>query len=136
MLWVEERLLEWSDWARGNHLSQPQSNPLADMIRRAAGEVRGRDLDMPYELTFSIEATDKAVAMLKLQNRRYKRLIMRYWMGRVPVFEISADMRMSEERVREMLLRAHGQVGRNIYTAEETLTKRNNSEKLRSSARG
>ena len=122
MQWVGERLRQWSDWARGNQLTKPQTNPLADMMRIAAGEVPGRDLDMPYDLTLEIELTDKAVARLREQNPKYKRIIMRHWMGHVPLFEIAADMRSSELRARELLGRAELQVGRNIMVMEQDLT--------------
>ena len=122
MRWFEDRLKEWSDWARGNQLSKPQGNVLADMMRIAAGEVPGRDLDVPYDLTFAIEATDKAVARLRDQNPKYRRIIMRYWMGHLPIFEIARELRSSEERARELLTRAESQVGRNIIMIEEGLT--------------
>ena len=122
MKWISERLGQWSDWARGNPLTPKQTNPLADMMKRAAGDVPGRDLDVPYEMTIEVELTDKAVGRLRDQNPRYKRVIMKYWMGHAPVHEIAHEMHVTEERAKEMLMRAELQVGRNILTLEEGLT--------------
>ena len=118
MLWVQQRLRTWSDWARGNQLVRTQGNPLAAMMRIAAGEIPGRDLDVPYDLTPEIEATEKAIAQLRSQNPRYKRLIMRFWLGHVPLFEIAAELRVSDDWAKEMLRRAEAQVGRNILQLE------------------
>jgi hypothetical protein len=122
MKWISARLGQWSDWARGNPLTPKQTNPLADMIKRAAGEVPGRDLSIPYELTIEIEMTDKAVGRLREQNPSYKRVIMKYWMGHSPIFEIAREFRVSESKAKEMLMRAELQVGRNILTLEQGLT--------------
>ena len=136
MKWIAQRLEAWSDWARGTPLTKKQGNPLADMIRRAAGEVHGRDLDIPYELTIEIEMTDKAVGRLKGQNPKYKRIIMKYWMGRDPIHELARELRVSEERTKELLMRAQLQVGRNILTLEEGLTDGLFGRKIRSASRG
>lgn len=122
MKWIVVRLQDWSDWARGSSLTKKQGNPLADMIRRAAGEVPGRDLDIPYDMTIEVELTDKAVGKLRGQNTRYKRIIMRHWMGHIPVHELAHDLMCSEDRTKELLLRAQLQVGRNILMLEEGLT--------------
>ena len=132
MQWVAGRLKEWSDWARGNQFTKSQTNPLADMMRIAAGEVPGRDLDIPYDMIPSIEMTDKAVAQLRQQNSRYKRIIMRYWMGHVPIFEIASEIRSSEIRAKELLGRAELQVGRNIIVLETDLTESRFRRKIRS----
>lgn len=120
--WVQDRLIDWSDWARGNQLLKRDIHPLAAMIRRAAGEMQGRDLSVPYDLTFELECVDKAVARLRQQNPRYKRLIMRRYMGRVQIQQLARDLHQSEERVKEMLVRAEAQVGRNIHQVEIDLT--------------
>jgi len=119
MHWVEDRLKQWSDWARGNQLVPKQTNPLADMMRIAAGEVPGRDLDIPYDLIPEIEITEKAIARLRAQNPKYKRLIMRYWLGRVPIFELATELRCDDLRAKELLHRAEFQVGRNIIVLED-----------------
>ena len=131
MLWVEQRLRTWSDWARGNQLLSTQGNPLAAMMRIAAGEIPGRDLDVPYDLTPEIEVTEKAIARLREQNPRYKRIIMRYWLAHVPLFEIAGELRVDDRLAQEILGRAHSQVGRNILMLENGLTesyKRDNFE--------
>lgn len=122
MKWVEDRLREWSDWARGHQFTKRQMNPIAAMIRIAAGEIPGRDLSVPYELTRSVEITDKAIARLKKENARQKRIIMRYWLGRVPLYEIGAELRVSDERAKEMLMRAHLALGRHILELESLTT--------------
>jgi hypothetical protein len=99
------------------------------MMRIAAGEVPGRDLNLPWDLIPEIEFTDKAVARLKQQNPRYKRIIMRYWMGHVPIFVIAAELRSSEDRTKELLQRAEFQVGRNILHLEN-LTETTYSAKI------
>ena len=136
MQWVEERLKQWSDWARGNQLTAPQTNPLADMMRIAAGEVPGRDLDVPYDMLPSIEMTDKAVARLRGQNPKYKRIIMRRWMGHVPIFEIAIELRCDDIRAKELLGRAELQVGRNIILLEQGLTEGLSRRKIRDVVRG
>ena len=136
MKWISERLEQWSDWARGNPLTSKQTNPLADMMRRAAGDVPGRDLDVPYEMTIEIELTDKAVGRLREQNPRYKRVIMKYWMGHAPVHEIAHEMRIGEEIAKLMLMRAELQVGRNILTLERDLTDELFGRKIVRASRG
>jgi hypothetical protein len=136
MQWVEERLRQWSDWARGNQLTNNQQNPLAAMMRIAAGEVPGRDLDVPYDLIPQIEITEKAIARLREQNPRYKRVIMRYWLGRVPVFEIATEFRTDDRRTKEILHRAEAQVGRNIIMLENGLTEEYFKRKMISRKRG
>lgn len=121
MDWVQERLKQWSDWARGNRLISTQNHPLANMMRIAAGEIPGRDLDIPHELIPDIEITEKAIARLRLYNRQGKRLIMRYWLGHVPLFEIATELRVSDRRVKELLHRAEYQLGREILKLEEPL---------------
>jgi hypothetical protein len=122
MIWISTRLGQWSDWARGSHYIKVQTNPLADMMRIAAGEVPGRDLSVPYDMTVEIEQTDKAVAKLRDQNPQYKRIIMKYWMGHDPMYVIADDMKTDESRVKELLMRAQLQVGRNIIMIEQGLT--------------
>ena len=91
------------------------------MMRVAAGEMPARDLDVPVDLTPELEVTEKAIARLKVQNPKYKRLIMRYWLGRVPLYEIAAEYHVDDERIRWMLWRAEAQVGRNMIEIEEKL---------------
>lgn len=122
MQWVQRRLRNWSDWARGNRLTNSAHNPIAAMIQIAAGEMPGRDLSQPHDMSLEIEITDKAVAVLRQHNPKGKRLIMRYWLGRTPVFEIATDLRVSDERAKEMLHRAEAQLGRHILDLEERLT--------------
>lgn len=122
MLWVHNRLRQWSDWARGNQLLSTQGNPLAAMMRIAAGEIPGRDLDVPYDLTPEIEITEKAIACLRAQNPRYKRIIMRYWLARAPLLEIAGELRIDDRLAKEILGRAQAQVGRNILMLENGLT--------------
>ena len=129
MDWVQDRLTEWSNWARSNSLGHNQQHPLASMMRVAAGEVPGRDLTIPYELTTSVEITEKAIARLKRENRLYKRFIMRYWLGRVPIFEIAVESKMSDIRAKEILHRAEYAVGRHIL-ALEALTNGQNDPRM------
>lgn len=116
--WVHVRLYNWAAWARGNKLTPSRSHPLASIIRIAAGESPGRDLNIPYELTPELEVVEKAIARLKVQNPTYKRIIMRYWLGHVPMFEIAAELKTSDERAKEILGRAEAQVARNILELE------------------
>lgn len=91
------------------------------MIRIAAGDMPGRDTSVPWDLTPEIETTEKAIARLRAQNRTYKRVIMRYWLGRVPLFEIAGELRVSDRLAQEILGRAQAQVGRNIRMLEAGL---------------
>ena len=83
-----------------------------------------------------IELTDKAVARLRDQNPKYKRLIMRRWMGHVPIFELAVELRCDDRRAKELLGRAELQVGRNIIMLESGLTEKYFKRKIRSVSSG
>ncbi len=106
------------------------------MIKRAAGENPGRDLSVPYELTIEIEMTDKAVRQLREQSPRYKRVIMKYYMGHTPMHEIARELRIGESMAKEILMRAELQVGRNIMNLEQGLTDEFFGRKIGSASRG
>ena len=132
---VQERLNRWAAWTRGNQLLPVARNVLAEMIRREAGEVPGVDLSVGYQFTFDIEATDKAIARLKLaaeacsgDQRRYlkaaKRVLMSAYLGRMGVPELAAGLDCSEYHVKSMLTYAEDFVARAIPEVEAIMKAR------------
>lgn len=136
-LWAEEtreRLTTWANWTRGNQLVRGSKNVLADMIKRAAGEVPGLDTSVGYEFTFEIEVTDKAVARLKVdaqalpwQRRRYmkqaKRVLMSVYLGRRTPAELARQLNCPAEHIKSQLWFAECYVGRAIPEVEKTVAK-------------
>ena len=111
-------MLEWALWARGSKLTANPQHPLASIIQLAAGENFGHDLSVPDELTPALEAVEKAIAQLNIQNPMYKRIIMRFWLRHVPVHVLASQLGYGEEFTRELIGRAERQVGRNILEIE------------------
>lgn len=129
---IRERLERWANWTRGNQLVRGQKNVLADMIKRAAGEIPGLDSSVGYEFTFDIEVTDKAIARLKVDahgaNRRRrrhlrqaKRVLMSAYLGRRSAAELALQLNCSESHVKALLWFAESYVGRAIPETEKTV---------------
>ena len=129
---VREYLAEWSAWTRGNQLVRGTRHVLAAMIQRAAGEVPGADSGTRYEFTIIIEATDKAIARMKLDSAQYgrsrkkytktaKNVLMSSYLGNRSTREIAEKMDVSENHVKALLWYAESYVGRLIPQIEEEL---------------
>lgn len=125
---VRYRLIRWFHWANGNHYYQNPDNPIAALMKRAEGYLPGEDCDIPRDLTFELEVTEKSVARMK--NRRekvYRRLLIDTYLNGKYLFEIALDKRWSEEKTSMMLWRAESIVGRYMIEVEKDLTASKNS---------
>jgi len=119
---VQQRLARWYQWTRGNHAFLHPDNPIAAMIKRAAGELPGDDLDVPRNLTFELEVTEKSVARMKNhRERQYRRLLIDTYLHGMFVFELALDRRWSEKKTKMMLWRAESIVGRHMIEVEKVL---------------
>ena len=120
---VRNRLIQWFYWANGNHMHLNPDNPIAALMKRAEGHLPGEPLDVPRELTFELEVTEKAVARMKNpRDKIYRRLLIDTYLNGLYVFEMAGDRRWSEEKTSMMLWRAESIVGRYMIEVEKQLT--------------
>lgn len=100
-------LTHWAAWARSHRLISRPTHVLARLIRQRLDEdytvgFAGESQDFTPEL----EAVDKAVAKLRDEDIRLRRVVMRYYMRGQGHIEIAKDMRLSVAAVRRLHARA------------------------------
>ena len=123
--WSEEvrlRLFLWFRWVNKHHLYEISGNPIAAMIKRAAGELPGDDLDVPLGLTLELEVTEKAVARMREAYPVPRRLLIETYVHGRFIHEIAADRNWSEKKTKMELWRAESVVGRYMIDVEKELT--------------
>lgn len=126
--WSDEvrlRLIIWSAWVAGPQVYQSPGNPIAAMIKRAAGELQGDDISVPRELTFELEVTEKAIARMKQSGFRRdtqaRKLLQQIYQYTIDVEEIARDRKWSPEMLRIQQWRAESIVGRYMMEVEKDL---------------
>ncbi len=124
---THHELMQWAAWALPNKLTPASSSPIATLMKRAAEqEIEIVSNDDPYDFTFEIEVTDKAVARLRHESdRRLFKLIKKYYLKSMSHWQIAQDFRTGEDVVKMLHWRALSAVMRHTYTVTEALTAKN-----------
>ena len=107
--WVHDRLVLWGTWNNGGFQGAyyTQSSFLNDRF--------GRGFEA---LTREIEVIDKAVARVRLSDRRKYQIIRRRYIRGLPIEIISSELNMTIEKTDTLLWAAQSEVGRHITELE------------------
>ena len=122
---VRKRLSLWFFWSNGNHMHLKSQSTISAMIKRAAGELPGDETDVPRELTFELEATEKALARMKLsdfpRDKQARDLLIDIYLHGKPIEEIERERHWDPDRRRIEQWRAESIVGRYMIQAEKVI---------------
>lgn len=105
---TDRRLTVWGQWARGQHIRIGDSGESGYMRERLPA---GADSD---EFTEEIEATEKAVARTRNDQREWWRVLARYYMSDLSPYEIAKSLRFTEGYTRLLLMQAVNRVAHHV----------------------
>ena len=101
---THQHLIDWGQWARGNRILGNPTHPLARLVKRRLDDsARGYDYE---HFPLDIEVTDKAVALLGMEDRRLKRIVVKFYLAFGSHIDIAHSLRLSEEMVKTLHVQA------------------------------
>ena len=108
---LHNRLEDWADWSRS---PMPGANP------GVVGYLKER-LDIGVDsitMTPEIEITERAVARTFMEDKAYRRVIKRYYLGRLSTCEIASQFYVSESGINDLLAEAKSHIHQHILDIE------------------
>lgn len=98
-------------------------NPIAAMVRRAAGELPGDDISIPHDLTFELHVIEKSLGLMKQsefsRDKQARQLLLMVYRDAMEPIDLEVKMGWTPERRKMEIWRAESILSRYMIRMEK-----------------